>query len=412
MAQTLCSRLATISILTIMVFAASTEGITQFQSYTKLRPDTVFRMDYRASVETPNWARDTIAPVFRISAWNQCPNGTDYVLRQKASPVGQNSDFPRDFVIGCCPTNFTGCTLPGNDRVLGCCPQGQQCSYTGGSRAYVGNLRFLACIDEPSQDCNTVRCPAGYLCCPHKNLPQSICVPHDGDPDDYEAMCGQPVQYAPNLLSPMRKVRDYTFYEGGQRLRNATLVTVQGVANVTVDTVVVPPQFVCKTSKSRCRVGDICSLSDFVAYNVTRTLMSHCCPANHTVCHGFASERDGNVPPTLPGGFVGCADDVAGEQCCGDSICPPGHKCCSSIHPLSGLLVDKQCCPIELECCYGDPGRGAVGLPLVENFRHLARSYCGMSVFNNTCAMDRWAPSQNFVMNRASRGGIFPTLDP
>ena len=387
---------------------------TAQQSYNNLRPDTLFHMDYRESVSTPSWARDTVSPTFRISAWNQCPAGTHYVLRSKASPVGQNPDFPRDFVLGCCPVDFTGCTVPGNDRVIGCCPQGQQCAYRTGARAYGGGLRFLACIDEPSQDCHNVRCPAGYLCCPHQNLRKSVCVPHDGDPNDYEAMCGEPHTAAPALIVPSRRVRDYVYYEFPPRLRNTTKMTVQGVANVSVALSASPPQFVCPHTYKRCHIGDLCSVSQFTpaGSNITLTKLSHCCPPNHTTCHGLRSETSGDLPPTDPGGFIGCADDLAGEQCCGDSICPPGHKCCVSTDPFSGNVVDKQCCPNELECCYGDPGHGSIGLPLIDGLLRLPRSYCGMTVFNNSCAMDRWAPSQNFIMDRTLRNGPFPELDP
>lgn len=390
------------------------DAVTLRRTYTEVWPNTAFHMDYRPSVAVPNWARDTPSPNFRISAWNQCPNNTDYVLRGRASPVGQSADFPYDFVLGCCPTNFTGCTLPGNDRVIGCCPAGQQCTYRPGNRAYTGGQRFKACVDIPSQDCLSVRCPVGYLCCPHKSLRKSVCVPHNGDPTDYDAVCGTPVPYSPYMLSPSLQVRDYFHYNAPPRMTNMTLMTIQGFANVSAELSPSPPQFQCPSSQARCRIGDLCSESTFTnaGSNVTQTRLTHCCPVNHTFCHGFNSEKSGRLPPTAPGGFIGCADDAAGEQCCGDSICPAGHKCCSSVNPFSGELMDKQCCPEELECCYGSPGQRSVGLALFDGAERLPRSYCGMTVFNISCAMDRWAPSQNFVLDRVARGGSFPQLDP
>jgi len=400
-----------VATVTMILLVYRVRAIT---SYADLSPDTVFHMDYRESVETPNWARDTPVTPFRISAWNQCPNGTNYVLRNKPSPVGQDANFPRDLVLGCCPVNQTGCTIPGVDRLIGCCPRGQQCAYRPGNRAYLGGVRFMGCVDEPSQDCNGKRCPVGYLCCPQQDQREAQCVPHAGDPNDYDAVCADKYRAPPQLIAPSRKVRDFTYYSGPKRLVNLTTIEVQGV-NVSASLVMDPPQYVCENTFMRCKIGDFCSQHEMIVNtttNATATRFSYCCPPQHTTCHGFASEKTGILPPTDSGGFIGCADDTAGEICCGNSICPAGHKCCSSIDPFSGTLVDKQCCPDELECCYGDPGQGSVGLPLITSFTRLPRSYCGMTVFNNTCAMDRWAPSQYFTLNRGLRLGHFPVHDP
>ena len=377
-------------LLAIAVGLASCAGERTF------RLNNLFSHDTVELRETPNWALGGLLPVEQ-----RCPNGTGYVVRSADSSG-------RDLVLGCCPLGQQGCVPPGSDRVVGCCPRFTHCLYREESRDSANHEAFLGCADTVARDCYGKRCPRDYGCCRRSSPHDSVCAPHErGDDDDtqvanaldYDAYCGESELLWPRMSVYALRTAKFRYYIRPPRLLNRTNITVPGLSSeVEASFVASPPQYTCSSTSLRCHVSDACAERNITitppainATVATNRQRSYCCPAagNYSLCvvNGGAGTNSTSV-----GEFIGCADLDAGEQCCGRSICPDQSKCCESRNNV-GEVVDRFCCPVQLECCYGDPARAATDSEQILNQNTIApRSYCGVRIGNSTCQFDRQSP--------------------
>ena len=352
--------------------------------------------------DQPNWLQVGAT----LSDWELCPNNTHYVTRNSGPPRVDNVvGATRSQVLGCIPVNHTACIVPSISRVLGSCPVGELCIYRPGPSEH-DNIRFLGCVDTQSKDCYGTRCSEGYICCPTDNLSRSRCTPHPpGEPNNYVDSCAGLHDIVPRMVLPGRLVRPYQLFDSPRRMVNVTDITVSGV-----DTAADAQAYLCTGSRITCLLADTCNVVNITSpeTNITTTSLGHCCPATWDLC----LEPTADPATSLNADdFVGCANPAAGETCCGASICPDGYRCCANEDPRNpGTVEDHQCCPVEMECCYGDPSRASIGMDpfLPGDVVHNPFSYCGMAIFNMTCAMDRMAPSHWFPMLRGARGFSTP----
>jgi len=352
--------------------------------------------------DQPNWLQAEAT----LTEWELCPNNTNYVTRNRGPQRVQNVvGATRSQVLGCIPFNHTACIVPGVSRVLGSCPEGELCTYRAGPGEH-DHIRFMGCVDTHSKDCYGTRCSEGYICCPSDVLGKSRCAPHPpGEPNNYHDSCANLHNIVPHMDLPGRLVRPYQVYQSVNKLVNATNITVSGV-----ETIADAEAYICRGSRAKCLLADTCNLLNYTnpSTNLTVLDLGHCCPTGWDLC----LRPGADVATSLNADdFVGCANPAMGETCCGASICPDSHRCCANENPLNpGVIADYQCCPVEMECCYGDPSRASIGMDpfLAGDAVPNPFSYCGMSVFNMTCAMDRMAPSHWFPLLRGARSFSTP----
>lgn len=360
--------------------------------YSTLSITGLYRRDFPVARDAPNWAysrmvNGTLRTVV-LAEHQQCHANMSYVVRSSNSPrylprLNDGGLFYsqaiRDVVLGCCDVGTFGCTVPSVDHVLGCCPIGKHCVLKDDTRHGVSRPFFVGCADHVSQDCGGRYCAPGFICCPGSGTNRAKCAP--GTPDQpLEEVCGPPTSVRPKLHVQTAHVRDYQVYErGGPPATGPSSIELIDGFNSTA--FVADGFYLCHYSRQRCRIGlDHCSLhvdtfTDTVNGTVvvvgTKTRAVHCCPLTFEAC--TVSNRDFREPA------VGCADVVAGEQCCGAQICPAGQQCCSgppSGQPNGGGPSTPFCCSQWETCCYSST-YGA---------------YCGKMIAGDPCGADSRAP--------------------
>lgn len=391
--------------------------------YSRYRIGSLFERNYWPSVETPNIFTDVTR---QQSEWFTCPNGTYYAVdsANKAASVdiGQAANLHHR-VLGCIPEGHRACAPLGANRLIGSCPVDSYCVY---QRFRDGDAlpRFQGCVEDIARACYGKICPDGYTCCPAARLADSFCVPNDGNSTDYENLCGLKTRTLPTYADDTlhnRLPRRESFVPRGPLFENGVYyVQAQGY-NMTADLTLVPPRY-RDDRGSHCHLDDLMDIFDypFLFNSTTNNTDSvpfgvNCCPVDTEHCYGLRQQTDPNNHHEGVLDFIGCANPVRQEQCCGYSICAQGQKCCNffpayfnTTEPDSVAVFGRQiCCPEGTQCCFGNPAIiaavGAYPPPDTVFTDRFARAFCGLSIDGVDCAMDALAPASSYLLT-ARRG--------
>jgi hypothetical protein len=374
--------------------------------------DTLF-IRHQPPQELP-YGLDDIA---HLQEWERCPNGTHYIVKLHSSP------YKVAHVVGCCPIGQQGAYAEGEDRILGCCPLDQAPVITKNSMG----LKWLGCVDNVCQGGPNAACPLGKTYCRAEfGYNGGVCAPHAGDPCELNRYCTTANRTlnttiatdAPRGLGTDAWHR-WPFFEYNTRIWEG-----DDEDQIFLGHLQDPPVRVCNFTGMVCHADEDCDIAiiETLDLNNTTTVLdsepaeTYCCPDNHTVCTTppvptpLSANFTANTTTIVElGTFGGCANEARNETCCDDLVCPAQHKCCR-MNVIEPDIEDvgffnataRFCCPEQLECCYGDPSliAGNSGNRPPPQNTGVAYPYCGMSVGGVRCAMDRWAPSSNYLLHR------------
>ena len=318
-------------------------------------------------------------PIWPVQA---CPNGTGNVLSAFYN-LGLETQY---ISLGCCEIGQYGIPLSQYAGIAGCCPLGLfPCLDNSGS--------LVGCSRDPSRcGSNGMVCPPGYGYCPTGVAPTNNlyfsdfpCCPllnATNDPSNYTAYCEvfDSADYlAANFGDPLYGGCSQTVLAESTLCFDSTIYQFSNNTNITYPF----------NSTIYCNAYDNCVdlVADLGPTNITFDNVTY-----YTV-EQYQSNTIGCCPPTLQpcvdnsGSLIACANQTAGEVCCGDSLCPLGSSCCSQGSGFNTTYYG--CCASGLDCCY---------LPLsIFNpaFMNVTQMFCG-SISADNCTQNMYTPQSAF----------------
>lgn len=416
----------TLLLLTLLALLAAPACAQRAPDYSNTPIDRLFDGHFWPAVDLPNMFN---TPGRTPAPWFTCPNGTHYAVDRSRGAVAVPHDSApllHHRILGCIPEGHHACIPPRSPRIVGSCPVGLSCAYQP-RRAGDGQPLFMGCVDDYARDCHGLLCPDGYTCCPARDRARAFCVPHAGDASDLEAVCGRMRSYYSHHADKQlqqRLPKRVAFLPRGQPFQNGGYyVQAQGF-NMTADLTLSPPQY-RDNRGNRCHLDDLMALFDYpIAVNTTTNATEvavygrDCCPPGTEHCYGVRVDAPADKVEQGQQLFVGCADPGLNELCCGFSICAAGHKCCTfptavnGTEPASFASRETICCPLGLQCCFGNPSvvaaLGDYPAPANADVDTRARAYCGMPINGLDCAMDAMAPAFSYLLTARRDGAAGP----
>jgi hypothetical protein len=335
----------------------------------------------------------------------QCPNGTGHILFSVDSFAANGPMITRD--MGCCPSDYYGCWDDDVNQLLGCCPADAAVCCINPSGTLVG------CATQVGQCCGSTICPVGYGCCSfilmqqypeyyEDNRTGTICCPTDpasGDADAKDLYCDVitvnkdpsdpasfPRSYPAGCLHSFELTLTYCpsanvscNASNVDSPQNETVCSICG--NNTAECLVSAPIKCANDTDCRTFVYNTTE-AQYNATNVTSMdIVGGCCPGNLTLCMNGDNSFQ-----------VGCADLSIGYSCCGDHICPPYMKCCTTLDAANNTNY-LGCCPSATDCCIKnvvDPTAPADATDF----------FCGVAFNGTACEVNKFAEARWYVVTK------------
>lgn len=320
-----------------------------------------------------------------------CPPGMWCVQSQYSEGLYIRGLDPEDTVSyeytapGCCANETDVPCLSPHSRVYApiCCPTNTSCCFDTSSP----HMPFIGCVEDARQCCGANICPLGYSCC--RTETYSYCCPGLEacspvvDVARSSPQNGTRLSFIPNTFGSLANASDGF----PRRIQYTECARVE---NNTRTPWLDSEAFPCGTERSWClnSTEDVCVNNLGTPLNTTnRTLLedngAFCCPVNSTAC----VRRGSHMSNT---NVFGCADEAAGEECCGHQVCAAGSRCCKVPSPplwdtsfIAGKMVPRplpnntevnsltsRCCPLGTYCCaiYVPAANGADGQQEIMTF--------------------------------------------
>lgn len=320
-----------------------------------------------------------------------CPANMTCVQTQHAEGLyisGLTTDDTVDYEYtapGCCANADDRPCISPYSRVYAptCCEANRTCCFDN----FTPHAPFVGCADDVRQCCGSNICPPNYSCCRTETF--SYCCPGLEacspviDVARSSEQNGTRYSFIPNTFGSLADVtsgfpRRIQYSECARVENNTRTEWLESEA------------FPCGTNRSWClnSTEDVCV--DYLGSPINstnRTVLedsgAFCCPVNNTACVRHGSHLSNT-------NVFGCADEAAGEECCGHQVCNAGSRCCKVPSPPTwdtGLVAAKmvprplandtavnsltvRCCPRGSYCCaiFVPAANGAAGQEEIMTF--------------------------------------------
>lgn len=307
-----------------------------------------------------------------------CPPNTTCVRSMVATGMytpgldTNDTRFAEYTAPGCCANaSDTACLSPAtNAYAPGCCPNGSACCFDVSQE----QMPLIGCARDVRQCCGASICAEGYSCCAAGSY-RYCCPGLEACAPVYNASArtgtsGLIVDFMPNAYRAADELND-----GLPRARRYT--ECARVDNGTRTAWAEGEAYACGTNGSWCLNGtytesgeaDVCYAPSGRPVNATNAtdyerFGAYCCPAGRTPCERVAPHREN-------GRLFACADEDAGETCCGNQVCGATSRCCALPSPptwdtaaeenrrFTAVLrngtqmhhSNTRCCPRGTYCC-------------------------------------------------------------